>query len=160
MSISFNIFPVTTPESIESLTFNAVLPISISGSTEISRPASPTGKPKDERTISAANVAPPPTPATPKELINKLLLKGEVEDLVNAINNLSDLKKIEKVDEVRVVVIKGAAGKIFFAGYDIGLLNSGDATDASWLNGKTLEVQQLMDRVEHCAKPVIGVVDG
>ena len=37
--------------------------------------------------------------ATPKELINKLLLKGEVEDLVNAINNLSDLKKIEKVDE-------------------------------------------------------------
>jgi len=28
-----------------------------------------------------------------------LLLKGEVEDLVNAINNLSDLKKIEKVDE-------------------------------------------------------------
>ena len=36
---------------------------------------------------------------TPKELINKLLLKGEVEDLVNAINDLSDLKKIEKVDE-------------------------------------------------------------
>ena len=36
---------------------------------------------------------------TPKELINKLLLKGEVDDLVDAINDLSDLKKIEKVDE-------------------------------------------------------------
>ena len=36
---------------------------------------------------------------TPKELINKLLLKGEVEDLVEAINNLSDLKKIEKAED-------------------------------------------------------------
>src|SRR5574344_770363 len=36
---------------------------------------------------------------TPKELINKLLLKGEVDDLVDAIKNLSDLKKIEKADE-------------------------------------------------------------
>ena len=36
---------------------------------------------------------------TPKELINKLLLKGEVDNLVDAINDLSDLKKIEKVDE-------------------------------------------------------------
>ena len=34
-----------------------------------------------------------------KELINKLLLKGEVEDLVDAINNLSDLKKIEKAED-------------------------------------------------------------
>ena len=32
-------------------------------------------------------------------LINKLLLKGEVEDLVEAINNLSDLKKIEKAED-------------------------------------------------------------
>ena len=36
---------------------------------------------------------------TPKELINKLLLKGEVEDLVDAINNLSDLNKIEKAED-------------------------------------------------------------
>ena len=36
---------------------------------------------------------------TPKELINKLLLKGEVEDLVDAKNNLSDLKKIEKAED-------------------------------------------------------------
>ena len=36
---------------------------------------------------------------TPKELINKLLLKGEVDSLVDAINNLSDLKEIEKADD-------------------------------------------------------------
>ena len=36
---------------------------------------------------------------TPKELINKLLLKGEVDDLVDAINNLSDLKKIEEAED-------------------------------------------------------------
>ena len=36
---------------------------------------------------------------TPKELINKLLLKGEVDDLVDAINNLSELKKIEKAED-------------------------------------------------------------
>ena len=36
---------------------------------------------------------------TPKELINKLLLKGEVDNLVDAINNLSDLKKIEKAED-------------------------------------------------------------
>ena len=36
---------------------------------------------------------------TPKELINKLLLKGEVDDLVDAIKNLTDLKKIEKAED-------------------------------------------------------------
>ena len=36
---------------------------------------------------------------TAKELINKLLLKGEVDDLVDAINNLSDLKKIEEAED-------------------------------------------------------------
>ena len=36
---------------------------------------------------------------TPKELINKLLLKGEVDDLVDAINDLSDLKEIEKAED-------------------------------------------------------------
>ena len=36
---------------------------------------------------------------TPKELINKLLLKGEVDDLVDAINKLSDLKKIEETED-------------------------------------------------------------
>ena len=37
--------------------------------------------------------------STPKELINKLLVRGEVDDLVNAINNLSELKKTEEVEE-------------------------------------------------------------
>ena len=72
----------------------------------------------------------------------------------------SVMDEIETNDDVRVIIIKGAPGKIFFAGYDIGLLNSGDAADTSWLKGKTLEVQQLMDRVEFCSKPVIAVVDG
>ena len=36
---------------------------------------------------------------TPKELINKLLLKGEVDDLVNAINALSNLEEVQKADE-------------------------------------------------------------
>ena len=36
---------------------------------------------------------------TPKELINKLLLIGEVDALVNAINDLSDLKEIEKAED-------------------------------------------------------------
>ena len=36
---------------------------------------------------------------TPKELINKLLLIGEVDALVNAINDLSDLKEVEKAED-------------------------------------------------------------
>lgn len=36
---------------------------------------------------------------TPKELINKLLLKGEVDNLVDAINNLSNLEEIEKAED-------------------------------------------------------------
>ena len=40
----------------------------ISGSTEISSATRVTGRPMAGRTISAANVAPPPTPATPAEL--------------------------------------------------------------------------------------------
>lgn len=66
--------------------------------------------------------------------------------------------EIEKDNEIRAVVITGAKGKIFFSGYDIRLL--GKDTEASQLNGKTLEVQGLMNRVEKCIKPVIGVVDG
>ena len=36
---------------------------------------------------------------TPKELIGKLLLKGEIDNLVDAINDLSELKEAEKVDD-------------------------------------------------------------
>ncbi|MMZ66422.1 hypothetical protein D1872_289200 [compost metagenome] len=59
----------TRPAVIESFTFSAVRPISISGSTEMSRPASATGRFIVDSTIREAKVAPPPTPATPKELI-------------------------------------------------------------------------------------------
>src|SRR3990167_4712474 len=62
------IWLVIAPAVIEPLTFNAVRPISISGSTEISNATNDTGKPIAGSTISAANVAPPPTPATPAEL--------------------------------------------------------------------------------------------
>ncbi len=50
------------------LTFSAVRPISISGSTDINSATRVTGNPIAGRTISAAKVAPPPTPATPAEL--------------------------------------------------------------------------------------------
>ena len=71
MSLSrlFVNFAVPVPASIESLTFNAVRPISINGSTEIKTPASATGKFNVDNTIMDANVAPPPTPATPNQLI-------------------------------------------------------------------------------------------
>ena len=58
---------VPVPAKIESFTFNAVRPISIKGSIEISTPASATGKFNVDNTKIDANVAPPPTPATPNE---------------------------------------------------------------------------------------------
>ena len=50
-------------------TFNAVRAMSMSGSMEISSAATVTGKPRAGSTMSAAKVAPPPTPATPNELM-------------------------------------------------------------------------------------------
>src|SRR5690606_6199708 len=58
---------VTAPAVIDPLTLIAVRPMSISGSTEISRPARATGRLSVDSTISAANVAPPPTPAMPND---------------------------------------------------------------------------------------------
>ncbi len=43
--------------------------MSISGSTEITKPTIATGKFIAPKTIREAKVAPPPTPATPNELI-------------------------------------------------------------------------------------------
>src|SRR5690625_128848 len=57
----------TTPANMEPLTFTIVLPISITGSIAINRPTKPTGRPIAERTVRPAKVAPPPTPAIPKE---------------------------------------------------------------------------------------------
>ena len=62
------IWLVTVPATMAPLTFKAVRPMSISGSTEINSATSDTGRPIAGSTISAAKVAPPPTPATPAEL--------------------------------------------------------------------------------------------
>ena len=59
----------TTPEVIEPLTLTKVRIISINGSIDINKPASSNGIPKVDNTMMAANVAPPPTPATPNEAI-------------------------------------------------------------------------------------------
>lgn len=61
------------------LTLTAVRPISISGSIEINKPASPIGKFIAERTKMAAKVAPPPTPATPKELIATVTISVKIK---------------------------------------------------------------------------------
>lgn len=68
------------------------------------------------------------------------------------------MDEIENNEEIRVAVIAGAKGKTFFAGYNIGLLAGNQ--DVSYLIGKTLEVQGMMDRVEQSSLPVIAVVDG
>src|SRR5699024_11458223 len=60
---------VVTPAVIEPLTFTAVLPMAINGSTEISNPANATGKFNADNTRIATNVGPLPTPAAPNELI-------------------------------------------------------------------------------------------
>ena len=36
---------------------------------------------------------------TPKELISKLFSKGEIDNLVDTINDLSELKEVEKADD-------------------------------------------------------------
>lgn len=71
---------VTSPDTIDPLTLSAVRPISISGSTDINTPAKATGKFIVERTIKEANVAPPPTPATPNELIITTSIKVTMND--------------------------------------------------------------------------------
>ena len=64
---------------MEPLTFRAVRAISISGSTEISTAATVTGKPMAGSTTSAAKVAPPPTPAIPKELMATMATRGRMK---------------------------------------------------------------------------------
>jgi hypothetical protein len=57
--------------------------MSISGSIEISRPASATGRFMADSTIRAAKVAPPPTPATPTEPTVMMAISGRMKALVN-----------------------------------------------------------------------------
>jgi len=58
---------LTVPAVMEPETLRAVRPMSISGSIAIKSPASATGNPSADNTTNAANVAPPPTPAIPKD---------------------------------------------------------------------------------------------
>ena len=59
---------------MESLTLSAVRPMSINGSTDAMRPTISIGSPMVPSTIRLANVAPPPTPATPNELITMMAI--------------------------------------------------------------------------------------
>src|SRR5699024_2232974 len=65
------------------LTFNAVRAISISGSIEINKPTIATGRFNTDNTIREANVAPPPTPATPKDPIATTINNVKMKDGVN-----------------------------------------------------------------------------
>ena len=56
--------------------------ISIKGSIEISRATTSIGSPIVGSTTSAAKVAPPPTPAIPKELITIIPTKGIMNSIV------------------------------------------------------------------------------
>lgn len=77
-------------------------------------------------------------------------------DFINDLCSVFD--NIESDQDIRVVIIAGAKGKTFFAGYDINLLTS--SSEAAVLTARTLEVQQMMNRIESCPFPVIAVVDG
>lgn len=70
----------------------------------------------------------------------------------------STFDSIEADQDIRVVILAGAKGKTFFAGYDIGLLTN--SADEAVLTARTLDVQRMMNRVENCPFPVIAVVDG
>ncbi|NOX69802.1 MAG: sulfite exporter TauE/SafE family protein [Gammaproteobacteria bacterium] len=65
---------------IEPFTFNEVRAMSINGSIEISNATSAIGKPMAGNTTNAANVAPPPTPATPNELMATI----PMSEIINA----------------------------------------------------------------------------
>lgn len=65
--------------------------------------------------------------------------------------------------EVRVVVIK-AEGKSFTAGLDLlaaqELLGDGSARWREWLQRKVLSLQESMNSIEQCRKPVIAAMHG
>ncbi len=67
-------FADVTPATMESLTLSAVRPMSMSGSTEAIRPTISMGRPMVPSTMRLAKVAPPPTPATPNELITMMAI--------------------------------------------------------------------------------------
>src|SRR5699024_632926 len=80
LSWVFVILAVNTPVVMPPLIFNAVRAISIIGSIEINKPTIAIGRFNVDNTISEANVAPPPTPATPNELIATTINNMAIND--------------------------------------------------------------------------------
>jgi enoyl-CoA hydratase/carnithine racemase len=69
----------------------------------------------------------------------------------------------DEAPEVRAVVIR-AEGKMFTAGLDLvaaaSLLGDGSASYREWLRKKILGLQEGMNAIERCRKPVIAAVHG
>lgn len=78
-------------------------------------------------------------------------------ELIREFHRIMD--SLEQDEEVWVIIIKGSGGKMFFTGYNLNLMLGGEPNIGN-LKGAVLDVQSLMDRVEHCIKPVIAAVDG
>ena len=76
---------VTVPAVIAPETLRAVRPMSISGSMEMSKPTSATGRSSADNTISAEKVAPPPTLATPNELIEMMAMSVIMKPMSNGL---------------------------------------------------------------------------
>ncbi len=87
-------------------------------------------------------------------------------DRLNAFSNelLEEFKlaiaSLDKNDDVRVVIVSGAGGKAFSAGYD--LRESADIPKRSIaeLNERYAWQQTFNLSVWHCSKPVIAMIDG
>jgi enoyl-CoA hydratase len=79
--------------------------------------------------------------------LNAALLR----ELEEAFNALADDR------EVRVVLVRGAGGKAFAAGADIGELANADATTGEAIAGSA---QRVFRRLETSGKPVIACIDG
>lgn len=87
--------------TILSLTFNAVLPVSINASTEINISANATGKLSEESTIKAANITSSTTPAIPNELIPIIMTSGTIKLIVKRSDNMVKIYGKVVDDETR-----------------------------------------------------------
>jgi len=83
--------------------------------------------------------------------------------VLNALNaamlrELDELfSELQLDDAVRAVLLRGAGGKAFAAGADIGELAQADATSGEQLAGSA---QRVFRRIETMGKPVIASIDG
>ena len=87
------------PATMESLTLRAVRPMSMSGSTDARTATTSIGSPIVPNTMSEANVAPPPTPATPNELMATTAMSGT--------KNVGDSTSMPTVGATMVASIAG-----------------------------------------------------